>query len=106
MPDSFPGPGIESDQGVGEQVVADTVAAVEIKRRRAGSQENDASLEVKTQSTPVIGSAGALVGVRRPGLAEFARMRDGMKYPLLLARADVEGSDVTGRGRSRAFAGS
>src|SRR4051794_19792873 len=105
MPDSFPGPGIERDQRVGEQVIAHTVAAIEIERRRAGGQEDHASFLVNAQSTPIIGSTGALIGVTRPCLvAELARMRDGVKDPLLLACDDVEGADVTGRGGSGAFA--
>src|SRR5215468_6076372 len=78
------------------------VRPVKIESRRAGRRENQPALLIYYQSRPIVRAAGVSPGVFRPCLVtEFARMRDRVKGPSLFAAANVEGANVTGRGRQR-----
>ena len=102
VPDALAGRGVEGEQGVGEEVGAHAVAAVEVGGGRAGGDENEAPLVVHRHARPVVGGADAEPGVGRPGVvAELAGMRDGVEDPPHLAGAHVEGADVPGGGGAR-----
>jgi hypothetical protein len=76
------------------------IGRVEIERRRSGGHEHQTALFVEGHSGPVVGSTRVLPGFGRPSVvAELAGSRDGVKRPLDLARADVDGTDVAGSGR-------
>ena len=91
---------IQGEQGVGKQVVAYTIGAVEIEYRRSGWHIHNAAFVIQCHSGPIIGGAGFSPGIFRPRIvAEFARMRDGMKSPSQFSGANVEGSNISRRGR-------
>ena len=98
MPDALAGIGIQREQGVGEEIVAQPVGAVEIAGGRTGGDEDDAALCIHRHAGPVVGGAGVGPRVFRPCLvAEFAGMRNGVELPAQFAGADVVGADVAGR---------
>src|ERR1035438_2243539 len=75
VPDALAGGGIEREQGVGVEVVAGAVATVVVEDRGAGRRVDDAVLGIESHAGPVVGRAGSLPGVWRPGfVAHFARM--------------------------------
>ncbi len=97
VPEALAGGGIEGEQGIGVEVVADAVAAVIVEDGGAGGRVDDAVLGVESHAGPVVGGAGSLPGIGRPGfVARFAGMGDGVEGPAQLAGADVEGADVAG----------
>src|SRR3712207_7985735 len=55
-------------RSVPEQVRADTIAAVEVGRGRAGRDEDDAALDVDAHAGPGVRAAPGLPGVGWPGL--------------------------------------
>ena len=97
VPDPLPGGGVHRDHRVGEQVVPEAIAAVEVRARRADRQEHQASLEVGRDGGPdVRGTREARPGL--PGVVpELARMGDRVERPAKLAGPHVEGPHVTGR---------
>src|SRR3954463_4738478 len=100
VPETFACGGLESEEGVGVEIIAKTGGSVEIGYGRAGGNVDDAALEVDCHASPVVGGTGGLPGVRGPGLVTgLAGMRDGVEGPAKSAGADVEGADVTGRRR-------
>src|SRR5579864_6130074 len=100
MPDALAGRGLQSDQRVGEQIVAQTVGSVEIEGRRAGRHEDQAALFIHAHARPVVRRAAVFPGVLGPGfIPEFAGMRNGVKAPANFSGADVERADVAGRTR-------
>ncbi len=99
VPEALAGVGVEGEERVGEEIVADAIAAVEIHDGGAGWCVDDAVFGVEGHAGPVVGGASGLPGVGRPGAgAEFAGARDGAEAPDELAGADVVGADVAGRG--------
>ena len=99
MPDPLAGRRVEGEQGVGEEVGAHAVAAVEVGGGRAGGDEHQPPLVVHRHARPVVGGADAEPRVRRPGVvAVLAGMRDGAEDPPDLAGAGVECADVPGGG--------
>ena len=97
MPDSFARAGVQSQQRIGEQVVAHAIGAVEVIGGRPGGHEDHTSLFVQRHTGPIVGRSGILPRFLGPRIvAELARMRNGVKRPANLAGADVEGADVTG----------
>src|SRR5207248_1756209 len=106
VPHPFAGARLKGDQGIGEQIIADTVAAIKVKGRRTGGQKHQTTVGVEAQAAPDVGSTCTLVSVGRPCLVpEFAGMWDGMKNPNLLAREHVKRADMTGHSRTRALPG-
>ena len=99
VPDALAGIGVERQQRIGEQIVAEAVRAVEIGRRAAGGRVHDAALLVHRHARPVVRRPAVRPGVFRPGVvAEFARMRNGVEAPAELAGAHVVGAYVARRG--------
>jgi hypothetical protein len=98
MPEAAAGGGVEGEERVGEEVVANAVASVEIEDGGAGGDVDDTALSIEGHAGPVVGSAGGLPCAGRPGfVAVFAGARDGMEGPAEGAGANVEGADVAGR---------
>src|SRR5262245_48420834 len=90
MPDAFAGARVERHDRVAEEIVARTIAAVEIEARAAEADERDAALLVDRELAPVVNAAGIPVRVGWPGVvAELAGMRDAVEDPLKFAGADV-----------------
>src|SRR5262245_46709574 len=92
----LPGPEVDAHQALGKQIVAGTMAAIEIRCRRFDRQVHEAELFVDADLGP---DAGVAVG--RPRflfprvVAELARARDGVKGPQQLAGPHVEGAYET-----------
>ncbi len=102
MPDKFASVGVEREQGVGVEVVADAVRAVEVIDRGAGWGEDDASLLVDDHAGPVVCRPGGLPCVFGPGLVtRLAGVGDGMKAPAQLAGAHIVGADIAVRSGMR-----
>lgn len=100
VPEALAGVGVESEEGVGVEVVAEAVEAVEVVDGGAGGDVDDAALFVEGHAGPVVGGAGDLPGVFGPGLvAGFAGKGDGVEDPAELAGVDVVGADVAVQGR-------
>ena len=97
MPQPLARARVEREQAIGEEVRAVPIGAVEVVRRRAGRDVDDAPVLVDRHLTPVVRAADVLVGVFRPRLvAELSGLRNGVKLPDELARDDVVGADIAG----------
>ncbi len=98
MPDAFAGLSIERKQRIGKEIVTYAIAAIEVEDGRTGGHIHDAAFGIDRHAGPVVCGAGILPGVFGPGvIAEFARMRDGVKGPAHSAGVHIEGADVTRR---------
>jgi hypothetical protein len=95
VPEALAGVGVEGEECVGEEVVADAIGAVEVTYRGACRDVDDAALGVDGHPCPVVGCSCGLPGVCRPGLvAVFAGEWNGVEGPAELTGVDVEGADV------------
>ncbi len=97
VPQPLAGFRIEGDEAVAEQVVAETVAAVEVEARCAEWDVRDAASFVDRQLAPVVDAAA--VGERGlgPGLgADFAFLGHAVERPRELAGPHVVGVRVAG----------
>ena len=104
VPGPLARPGVEGDRAIREQVVAVSVAAVEVERGRSEAGEDQAAIHVDAEPAPGVRPTPVLPGVARPRLVpELARPRDGVESPDLCAGADVERPDVPRRGDARPF---
>ena len=105
VPEALAGGGVEGEEGVGVEIVAEAGCAVEVGYRGAGGDVDDAAVGVDGHAGPVVGCAGGLPGVGGPGLAMpgfvagFAGVGDGVEGPAEGSGADVVGADVAGRAR-------
>src|SRR5207244_9216121 len=87
---------IDADETLGEEIVAGTMTAVEVRRGRFDRQVHEAEIFVDGDLRP-----DADVAVDRPRLvvprvvAELARPRNGVERPQQFARAHVERADET-----------
>jgi hypothetical protein len=98
MPQAFAGIGVEREQRVCVEVVADPITAVEVHDSGAGRRIENAVLGVDNHACPVVGSAGSFVGIFGPRFVTWlAGQRDSVKDPAQLAGAEVEGLNVTWR---------
>jgi len=89
---------LETDEAVGEQVVAVTLAAIVIVRRRAERQIDVAELLVGAHDRPHVHPADRAPRLTRPRLvAELTYLRDGVEDPSLRAGAYIERTDVPRR---------
>src|SRR5258708_2987941 len=102
VPKALPRPGIERKQSVCEEIVAYPVCSVKVEDCRPGRHIDDAALFVQRHPRPVVRCARSFPRVGRPGgVAEFARMRDGVKSPAKTAGANIESANVARRRRIR-----
>src|SRR5438132_9908668 len=98
MPHTPAGGRLQTDEALGEQVVAVSLAAIVVVRRRAEGQIDVAELLVGAHDRPHAHTADPAPRVTRPGLGtELIRLRDGMEDPSLRAGAHVEGADMPRR---------
>src|SRR5262249_60802035 len=102
MPDALAGVRIQTQERVGEKVVAMPVRPVKIESRRTGRREDQPMSLIDNQPRPIVSAADVSPGVFRPGLVtELARVRDRVKRPSLFTSANVERADVARRGGQR-----
>src|ERR1019366_8265026 len=102
VPDTLAGIGMERQQGIGEEVVARAVGAVEIAGGGSGGDVEDSALRVDRHAGPVVGGAGVGPGILGPGVvAVLAGMRNGVETPAQLAGANIEGANVASGGGER-----
>src|SRR4051812_6168796 len=95
VPDAFAGFRVQRQFTIAEQVIAQPVTTIKVKRGRTGRNVNDAGLLIYRHSGPVIGAAAFLPCVFRPGvITEFAGTRNGMKTPVLFSGANIIGADI------------
>src|SRR5262249_59807516 len=105
VPDAPARGGLKRHHGVSEQILPQSLAAVEIECRRSQGQKNQPALFIEAEPAPVVGGAGGLPRVAFPGfVAELAGMRDGMEDPAALAGVNVESPHVSRRCRARPLA--
>ena len=102
MPDSFARLSIQSNQAICEEIVADAVAAVEIKCGGARWDIDNSALGIERHTGPIVRCAAGLPGVSGPSaIPKLPGMRNGVKRPAQLAGSDVESANVArGRGKS------
>ena len=94
VPLQLAGVGVERDDAVAVQVVAEPRAAVPVGRRIAGAEEHEVRLGVVGAGVPDAGAAG-LPRLARPGLvARLAGTGNRVEAPDLLAGLRVERRDV------------
>jgi hypothetical protein len=97
VPEAAAGPRVEGDERIGEQVVALSIAAVEVEPRAAGVDERDAALLVHRRLAPVVPATRPLVGLRWPRfVTDFTGQRNGVEHPQDLAGHDVVSLDLGG----------
>ena len=90
VPLALAGLQVDADEAVAEQVVAGTMAAVEVRRRILDRQVDQAELLVDGDLRPHAGVAVLRPRLLLPGVvAEFTRLRDRVERPEQLAGADV-----------------
>ena len=100
MPDAAAGSGIQRDQGIGKQVVAHPVGAIEIRRRRPGRHVDDPTVLIERHAGPIVGRAAVRPGAFRPGLiTELSGMRNRVEGPAELSGLGVVGANIARRGR-------
>src|ERR1700742_1354877 len=100
MPDSLAGRGVEGNQRIGKEVVADAITTIKIEDWRAGRDKDNATFLVDGHARPVIGCAGIFPGVFGPGVVtELSRPGDGMEGPAQDSSAHIECTDISGRRR-------
>src|SRR6476620_2997076 len=91
VPQPFARARIEREERVAEKVVARTIAAVAVVRRRAKREVRNPASLVDGDLSPRVDAAGPLVRAFRPCVvAEFAWMRNRVEDPDHLAGQDVE----------------
>ena len=100
VPHPLAGVGVEADDALREQVVAEPVAAVEVVRRRRDRQVDVAKFLVDRHHVPDVRVAAVLPGVVLPCVdAVLALLRNRVEDPLHLAGAHVVAADVSRRRR-------
>ena len=97
VPDSLSGFGVEGEGAVAEEVLADTVSAVEVRCGRAESGEEDAVFGIEGVAGPGVGTGAIFPAFALPGVvSEFTGLGDGVESPDFFAGLDVEGANVAG----------
>ncbi len=95
VPLPLAGAQVDADQGLAEEVVAGTVAAVEVVGRGLHGKVGEAQVLVDGHLRPDAGVAVLLGRAAQPRVVpELTRFRDRVEDPQALARADVERADV------------
>src|ERR1700730_17333524 len=80
VPDSFAGRGMQSDETVSEQIVPESITAIEIERRRPSGYVDYASLAVERHTRPVISGSTYFPGVFGPCVVtQLTGTRNGVK---------------------------
>ena len=98
MPDSFTRLGIQCDQAIRKQIIANPVRTVKVKHGGTGGNVYDSTFDINRHAGPVVGCTGGLPRIFGPGVvSRLARTRDGMKGPAQLPGSHVKCPYVTGR---------
>ncbi len=98
MPDAFTGFCIQRHQGLAEQVIAGTVAAVHIAGGGFHRHVDDAAFEIGRHRGPGTGVAGVGIRVVAPGFrAKLPGARNRVKDPQHFTRVQVVTANVAGR---------
>src|SRR5258708_13282160 len=101
MPDSLACAGVQGNQAICEEIIASAIGAVEIKCRRAGRNVENSALGIESHSSPIVGRAAGLPRIFWPRVvAEFTRMRNGVKRPAQLAGSGVVSANFAWRLRA------
>src|SRR6266436_2236343 len=100
MPNSLARPCVQGNQTISEEVVADTIGAVEIKRGRTCWDIDNAAPGIECHSGPIVRGPAGLPRILRPSvIAKFTGMRDGVERPAQPTGSSVVGANVAGRRR-------
>ena len=103
MPDALACIRVECKQRVCVEIVAESVAAIEIHYGRARGHIHNAMLRIEGHAGPVVCCACCFPRVGRPGFVTgFAGQRNGVEDPAQFASSQVEGLNVA-RGRGMCF---
>src|SRR5207249_1435709 len=95
LPYPLPGPRIERQRAVCRQVVTGPIAAIVVRRARAGCAVHDPALLIDREPAPGIRAAAPQPAIALPAFVKrLAGARNGMEAPDLAARAGVERTDV------------
>ena len=98
VPDPLSRLGVDGDDALGEQVVAEAVAAVVVAGRGAGRQVDVAELVVGGERGPDVGVARVAPRLVQPRVgAEVIGLRDGAEHPPDVAGPRVDPLDPAGR---------
>ena len=98
MPSPLTRLAVERHQGLGEQVVAQPVAAVPVVGRRAEGQVDETEFLVCRHQRPDVRVAGVLPGLVLPGLMPvLPRLRNRVEGPAQFAGHRVETAHISGR---------
>src|SRR5258706_14235851 len=101
VPDSLPSFRVEGEQAIGIQVVAHSVAPVEIEHGGTSRDIENPALRIERHASPIVGRPSRLPCALGPGfVTRFSRVWDEMERPELLHRADIENPNIR-RGRGR-----
>src|SRR5437016_13165653 len=102
MPDSLARPCVQGKQTISEEIVADAIGAVEIKRGGACCGVDNAAPGIERHSGPIVRGPTGLPRILRPSvIAKFTGMRDGVERPAQPTGSNVVGANVAGRRRER-----
>src|SRR5258706_10315794 len=95
MPDSLARVGVQGKQTICEEIIANTIGAVEIKCGRACRNVENSSQGIESHSSPIVGRATGLPRIFWPRVvAEFTGMRNGVKRPTQLAGSGVVSANI------------
>ena len=98
MPDPLPRLGVDGDQALGEEVVAETVAAVVVAGRGAGRQIDVAEVVIRAERRPDVGVARVPPRFVQPRVgAEVVALRHGPEHPPGITRPRIDPLDPAGR---------
>src|SRR5579862_2047035 len=100
MPDALPGLGIQGNQAVRKQIVANAIGTIEIGCCRSGRNVYNAAPGIECHAGPIVRTPTVRPRIFRPGVVTvFIRMRNGMERPAKFARAYVVSAYVAWRRR-------
>ena len=100
MPDSPARPCVQGNKTISEEIVADAIGAVEIKRGGACRDIDNAATGIERHSGPIVRGPAGLPRILRPSvIAKFTGTRDGVERPAQPTGSNVVGANVAGRRR-------
>src|SRR5437899_12487965 len=98
MPDSFTCLGIQGNQAICKEIVADAIGTAEIKCGGTCRNKDDSALGIERHPGPIVRSAAGLPSVLRPSaIPIFAEMGNRVKRPAQPSGSHVDVADVDGR---------
>src|ERR1700722_11134605 len=95
MPDTLSRRGIEGNQRVGKQIIAQAISTIEVINSGASGHIDNATFGIDRHAGPIVGGPGIFARVLRPGVvAIVAWPRSGVKGPAQSSGAYIEGANV------------